>query len=36
MIGELDAGKPHVQLCVQQRLACSVGINPTGEEVRAP
>jgi RNA-directed DNA polymerase len=29
-------GKLQVRLCVQQRLACSVGIKPTGVEVRAP
>jgi len=34
--GEPDAGNLHVRLCVQRRLACSVGVNPTGVKVKAP
>ena len=34
--GSRVSGDAQALLCVQQRLACSVGINPTGEEVRAP
>src|SRR5437764_10464887 len=34
MVGELDAGNPHVQLCVQRRLAYSVGGKPTEARVR--
>jgi hypothetical protein len=30
------AGKLHVRLCVQRRLACSAGDKPAGVEVRAP
>ncbi len=30
------AGKPHVRLCVQQRLACSAGGKPAGATVRSP
>ena len=26
----------HVRLCVQRRLACSVGVSPTGVTVRGP
>jgi hypothetical protein len=35
--GKLQAGKRHEQLCVQQRLACSVGafISPTEAKVRS-
>jgi hypothetical protein len=29
------AGKPHVRLCVQRRLACSVGDKPTEAKVRS-
>jgi hypothetical protein len=29
-------GNPLVRLCVQQRLACSVGDKPTGAKVRSP
>src|SRR5690625_2011970 len=34
--GEPYAGKPHVRLCVQLRLACSAGDSPAGVEVRSP
>ena len=30
------AGYPHVQLCVQRRLACSAGERPAGARVRSP
>jgi RNA-directed DNA polymerase len=30
------AGKPHVRLCVQRRLACSAGDKPAGVRVRTP
>src|SRR5262245_19077816 len=30
------AGKPHVRLCVQRRLACSAGDRPAGARVRSP
>ena len=30
------AGKPHVRLCVQRRLACSAGERPAGARVRSP
>ena len=30
------AGKPHVRLCVQRRLACSAGDRPAGAKVRSP
>ncbi len=30
------AGKPHVRLCVQRRLACSAGDKPAGARVRGP
>ncbi len=30
------AGKPHVRMCVQERLACSAGDRPAGAKVRRP
>jgi hypothetical protein len=30
------SGDVHVRLCVQRRLACSVGVRPTGVTVRGP
>lgn len=35
-IGKPDAGKLHVRLCVQRRLACSAGDRPAGVKVRSP
>ena len=35
-IGKPDAGNPPVRLCVQRRLVCSAGVNPTGARVRRP
>jgi hypothetical protein len=35
-VGKPDAGNPHVRLCVQRRLACSVGGRPAGARVRRP
>ncbi len=29
-------GQPHARLCVQRRLACSVGDSPTGVRARSP
>src|SRR6478752_10683086 len=34
--GEPYAGKPHVRVCVQRRLACSAGGRPAGATVRSP
>jgi hypothetical protein len=34
-VGKPDAGNPHVRLCVQQRLARSVGDKPTEAIVRS-
>jgi len=34
-VGKPDAGNRHVRLCVQQRLACSVGNRPTEARVRS-
>src|SRR5450432_1488370 len=34
-VGKPDAQKGHVRLCVQRRLACSVGIKPTEVRVRS-
>jgi hypothetical protein len=34
-VGKPDAGNPHVRLCVQRRLACSVGQKPTEVIVRS-
>jgi hypothetical protein len=36
VIGEPCAGKPHARLCVQRRLARSVGVSPTGVIARRP
>jgi hypothetical protein len=36
IVGKPYEGKPHVRLCVQKRLACSVGVSPTGVTVRSP
>ena len=33
-VGEPDAGNPHVRLCVQKKLVCSVGGKPTEAKVR--
>jgi hypothetical protein len=33
-VGEPDAGNPHVLLCVQKKLVCSVGGKPTEAKVR--
>src|SRR5271165_2124222 len=33
---EPDAGKLHVRVCVQRRLACSAGERPAGARVRSP
>ena len=30
------AGKPHVRMCVQRKLACSAGDRPAGAKVRSP
>src|SRR5208282_4005515 len=30
------AGRPHVRLCVQRRLACSAGERPAGVRIRSP
>jgi hypothetical protein len=35
VVGKPYEGKPHVRLCVQKRLACSVGVSPTGVIVRS-
>ena len=35
LTGEPDAGDLHVRLCVQLRLACSVGVSPTRVKVRS-
>src|SRR5919106_800508 len=34
-VGKPDAGNPPVRLCVQRRLACSVGDKPTEAKVRS-
>ena len=34
-VGKPDAGNRHVRLCVQRRLACSVGDKPTEAKVRS-
>ena len=36
IVGKPYEGKPHVRLCVQKRLTCSVGVSPTGVIVRSP
>ena len=35
-VGKPDAGKPHVRLCVQLRLACSAGVRPVRVRIRGP